>query len=31
VLAELRRKYTTWEGEMLMPIPLDVDSPQARH
>lgn len=31
VLAELRRKYTEWEGEMLTPIPLDVDRPRSRH
>jgi arylsulfatase A-like enzyme len=30
VLAELRRKYTAWEGEMLMPVPLEVDSSQSR-
>jgi len=31
VLAELRRKYTEWESEMLTPIPLEVDRPQSRH
>ena len=25
VLAELRRKYADWEGEMLVPAPLEVD------
>ncbi|MBA3555856.1 MAG: sulfatase-like hydrolase/transferase [Gemmatimonadales bacterium] len=31
VLAELQRKYTEWEGEMLSPIPLDASGPQSRH
>jgi arylsulfatase A-like enzyme len=31
VLAALRRKYIAWEGEMLTPIPLEVDSSRTRH
>ena len=31
VLAELRRNYTRWEGEMLKPLPLEVDSSRPGH